>query len=395
VRPSPRILGLARASEIIARGQADLLHDGIRFSLGRRPVDAAELASVLDAYEDDGLVYVAALDREGHVATDAGRPSVDRAALEAAVATMRPGTLVDVGERVRVLFRWGPRRPRFALPPGEAPPPALVIELEPRIASQLAAGARRTFTVGVVAAAVFLLLALVRWLLLREAREKRREHERRLASLGQMSAVLAHEIKNSLASLKGNLQLLARGLPADDDKARKKAARVVDEVGRLEALTNDLLTFARTGELRRAEVDPEALVRDVVAGLDPEGARVRVTVDGAPARAALDGDRVKQVLRNLVENALHAGGEGAAPVEGSVGTERGRLAIDVRDHGPGIAVEDLPRLFEPFFTTKTHGTGLGLAVARSIVELHGGTIAADNDAGGGARFRVRLPMEAM
>jgi len=226
-------------------------------------------------------------------------------------------------------------------------------------------------------------LWLGRWVLRREALERKAERDRRLASLGEMSAVLAHEIRNPLASLKGNAQLLAAALP-QGEKSRAKAERVVDEAVRLEQLINDLLQFVRTGEIRRAPVDPAALVREAAESVAGE-----VTVDtaGAPAQWTLDAGRIRQVIVNLVDNAVAAG----PPATASVRARDGKLVIEVADHGPGIPEEDRERIFEPFFTGKTQGTGLGLAVARRVIEQHGGTIAVHENPGGGALFRAEIP----
>jgi two-component system sensor histidine kinase HydH len=260
-----------------------------------------------------------------------------------------------------------------------------VIEVEPVQANGLRDAASLTLAVGALAAAALLGVAFV--LIRREARRRAdaaaRERERRLASLGEMSAVLAHEIKNPLASLKGNAQLLARMLPGGD-KPRAKADRVVDEAMRLERLTNDLLQFVRTGTIQRAPVDPAALVREAASGVAGD-----VTVDavGAPATWSLDAGRIRQVVLNLLDNAVAAG----PPVRVAVRAGRGQLILEVADRGPGVAEADRERIFEPFFTGKTQGTGLGLAICRRVVELHGGTIAVSPNPGGGAVFRAELP----
>jgi two-component system, NtrC family, sensor histidine kinase HydH len=228
-------------------------------------------------------------------------------------------------------------------------------------------------------------IGLIRLQARRAELERQRAHERRLASLGEMSAVLAHEIRNPLASLKGNAQLLARGLP-EDERGRAKAQRVVDEAVRLEALVNHLLEFVRTGAIERAPTDPGALLRDAAAAVDPE--RIDVDADGAPATWPLDGARIRQVLTNLLANAVQAG---SGRVAAAVARRDGRLAFTVRDRGDGIPDEDLARIFEPFFTRRTQGTGLGLAVCKRIVEQHGGTLTAANAPGGGAVFTVLLP----
>jgi len=203
-----------------------------------------------------------------------------------------------------------------------------------------------------------------------------------------MSAVLAHEIRNPLASLKGNAQLLERALP-QGDRTRTKAELLVAEAVRLETLTNDLLDFARAGELQPTDVDPAALFREAAAGLGEE--RIELITEHAPSRWRLDATQMRQVLVNLLQNALQSSDQ---PVTARVARDGDELVFEVRDRGPGIHAEDLPRVFEPFFTRKTRGTGLGLAICKRLVELHGGTIVAGHAEQGGARFTVRIPREA-
>jgi two-component system, NtrC family, sensor histidine kinase HydH len=252
-------------------------------------------------------------------------------------------------------------------------------------ARKLRDAAARTFYLGVAAAGMLLVIAaaLVRSILRAAARERQLAHERRLASLGEMSAVLAHEIRNPLASLKGNAQLLAERLPPGE-KARQKADRVVEEAIRLETLTNNLLVFVRTGELARRPTAPAELLREAAAAVDPE---IEVDAADAPPSWSLDAERLRQVLVNLLENAVQAG----PPVRARVSSSGGRLVFEVEDHGPGVAAADAERIFEPFFTKRAQGTGLGLAVAKRVVELHAGTIAVEDAPGGGARFRVTIP----
>jgi two-component system sensor histidine kinase HydH len=198
-----------------------------------------------------------------------------------------------------------------------------------------------------------------------------------------MSAVLAHEIKNPLASLKGNAQLLASALPAGE-KSRAKADRVVDEAVRLEKLTSDLLAFVRTGQLARAAVDPTAIARDAAGSID---GTVEVDATGAPAMWSLDAARLREVLVNLIDNANAAG----PPVRVVVAALNGKLVYEISDKGPGVPAGDRDKIFEPFHTGKTRGTGLGLAIAKRMVELHRGSIAVDDAPGGGARFRIEIP----
>lgn len=389
--------GVHDASQTLMRGQADVFRDSIRVLMADQEESAADndaaLATILDEHAGDGLRYIAILGRNGRVIAAAGEPLGTATDLAAATAA---GTPVEVGDRVRVVFR-GPRKrrphhgaredrwPRWRAPRVRALP--LVIEFEPSVAVALRTAARRALGVGALAAGTLLVvaLALVRWFLRREALERQLEQERRLASLGQMSAVLAHEIRNPLASLKGNAQLLARALP-ENELPRRKADRVVDEAIRLERLSNDLLAFARTAEINRGEVDPVALVREVADTI--AGGAIEIDGAGAPATWPLDRERMRQVLANLLGNAVQAG-DGRA--RATVSLADGQLQYEVRDWGDGIAGDDLGHIFEPFYTRRTQGTGLGLAIARRLVELHGGTISAGNAADGGAVFRARIP----
>jgi two-component system sensor histidine kinase HydH len=389
--------GVSDASVTLERGQADVIQDTVRMHLAgldRLPT-AADLQAILEELEPDGLTYLAMYDRKGSVTASAGSPVGNPVAIESSLTESRARGPIAVGERRRMLLRraLGRRGRRLAAEAGfvganrDSRPGAFVLEFEPRVAADLRSAAGQTLAIGAVAAGGLLLiaLALFRWILAREWLERRLEQERRLASLGQMSATLAHEIRNPLASLKGNAQLLARALP-EGERTRSKADRVVEEAIRLEALTNGLLEFARTGAIHREPTDPVALLREA-AGSVGDG-RVTIDATGAPATWPLDRERMRQVLTNLIDNAAQAA---ESPVEARLRGERGQLVFVVRDRGAGIADDDLAHLFEPFFSRRVRGTGLGLAVARRLVELHGGTIEARNAPGGGAEFTVTVP----
>ncbi|HVV85223.1 MAG TPA: HAMP domain-containing sensor histidine kinase [Kofleriaceae bacterium] len=384
------------ARTIMLQGQAAEASGAIRtrfMDLADEPLPA-RVAAAFEAVSGQKVTYLAALDTDDHIVAEAGKPSEPAAAIEAWIEGARPARLMKVGDRMRVVYK----RTRAPRPGNEPPPPprtgrgpvGFVLELDPVVVDELDTAATRSLAIGVIAAVTLLALTaiLVRWSLRREAAVRAVEQARHLASLGQLSAVLAHEIRNPLASLKGNAQLLARMLP-EGDRPRAKADRVVDEAVRLEHLTNDLLAFARQGQIAVADADPAALVRDAAASVDGE----RITIDdsGAPRSWSLDADRMRQVLVNLFDNAIEMS-EGQ--VEATVARAGNSLRIAVRDHGPGLAEADLGRIFEPFFTRRTQGTGLGLAVSKRLVELHGGTIAARNAAGGGAELVIELPREA-
>lgn len=279
------------------------------------------------------------------------------------------------------------RPPRHDDPRPPAPVSLLVL-FEPRLVGEIHRSAHATLVAGLLGAAGLLLLGLLALRLIRRNEESLRklEQERRLASLGTMSAVVAHELRNPLAVLKGHAQLLVEALePFPREKAQ--AQRVVDGAWRLERLSASLLELARTGDLARRRASPAAIVTGAVEVLD--GDRIRLDTSRAPASWSLDPDRFQHVIANLVDNALQAVAGEAVDVR--VAEEDGRLVVEVRDRGPGVPESDRERIFEPFVTTRAKGVGLGLAVARQVVTLHGGTLSVSDAPGGGARFRVEVP----
>lgn len=283
-----------------------------------------------------------------------------------------------------------PRRP--GLRPGDGAAAAtILLEFQPRLAPGLEAAAVRALASGGIAALALALgtLALRQVQRQREAAWRRVADAERLADLGEMSAVLAHEIRNPLASLKGNAQLLAESL-GEEMRERRKAERLVSEAVRLQGLTDDLLELAREGPIRRATVDPSELARAAAQARDGQGGRIEIDAGGAPPRWRMDAPRMTRVLDNLLANALQASPEGER-VRLRIRGEPARLVFEVEDRGPGIPDEVRDRLFDPFVTSRAAGTGLGLAVARRIVEMHGGEIGASAVPEGGTLLRVELP----
>lgn len=264
-----------------------------------------------------------------------------------------------------------------------------MIEFEPIEAEALQSSVTRSGIVALIAVVALLVSGFVLFRLSRRAEQLQRqaERDRRLVTLGEMASVLAHEIRNPLAALKGNAQILAEQLP-DDARERRGADRVVRSAIRLEALTEDLLSLVRSNEVKRANVSPKALLNESLAQIDFD--RFETDTSKAPATWSLDPSRMQQVLVNLLRNAAEASPDGrSAFVEI---TERGgRLVIAVRDAGDGIPAGEEERIFDPFVTNRVQGTGLGLAVARRIAELHGGTIRGRNLDSGGAEFEVVIP----
>jgi two-component system sensor histidine kinase HydH len=266
----------------------------------------------------------------------------------------------------------------------------LAIEFEPVVARQMASDATTTVLLSALVGAALLMVAFVFWRLSaqQELAERRLEDQRRLSALGEMAAVMAHEIRNPLASLKGHAQLLAERLRNAGENERRKADRVVQEAVRLETLTTDLLDFVRSGPVNVEPTDPATLVESCVQEVNADG--FTLDVSGAPATFPLDAARVRQAVTNVLRNALQATSEGTKPSV-TVREGDGSLEIVVRDFGSGIAPGEAEKIFTPFYTTRTTGTGLGLAVAQRVMQMHGGTISATNHNEGGAVFRITLP----
>ena len=385
--------GVNNASEALVRGQAAALQADLRgeFRDLQEEVTREDLEDILQTYTSSGLHYIAVVSRGG-VNAEAGTRAQDSRSLNEVIRSLQRGEPSIYNQRVRLLLRApGSRRRRMNGQRLKGPPP-IYIEFTPEEAHALLASSRRSLTLGAIAAVLLLFTAggLVRWFGRQDRSRAQEENDRRLKSLGQMSAVLAHEIRNPLASLKGNAQILEKLIAAEvgdgaKSKSQGKAERVVSEATRLETLINDLLNFARSGELHRTETDPGALLRGCVDALESD--TVTIDLSAAPGSWSLDPNRMQQVLGNLLRNARQA----SETVETSASVQDGALVFVVRDHGEGLDVGEIDSIFEPFHTKKVHGTGLGLAVAHRLVDLHGGTIVASNADGGGAQFRVEIP----
>lgn len=213
-----------------------------------------------------------------------------------------------------------------------------------------------------------------------------------LATLGEMAAVVAHEVKNPLAGMRGALQVLSMRSPGGS-KEREIVEKITARIDSLHRSLDDLLEFARPQRMARSLADIRAVVEDTVrlAVNDPIWQDTAVEIEVAEAELMIDSDRLGEALLNIVLNATQAAGErGHIHITGRADGRWYRL--HVLDDGPGVAEEARRRVFEPFFTTRTRGTGLGLPIVKRTVESHGGTIALHDAPGGGTDVDVRLPM---
>jgi signal transduction histidine kinase len=220
----------------------------------------------------------------------------------------------------------------------------------------------------------------------------------RLATLGQVAAGIAHEIRNPLVGIGSTAALLRDEFEPSDEK-RADLDIILNETRRLDRIVNQIIDYARPRDLVPTTWPVDGIIEDVLKLLDTrlESQAIRV-IRSCPARLAADADRdqIKQVLLNLCHNSLDAmpkaGELRLAAGESAQGGHAG-IFIEVADTGSGISQKHLAQVFQPFFTTgKQHGTGLGLAICRNIAEAHGGDIALTSEPGHGTTARLWLPL---
>ncbi len=232
----------------------------------------------------------------------------------------------------------------------------------------------------------------------RRALEKRAADAEALSAMGTLALNLAHEIRNPLNAAKLQLHLLARDvgkLEMEETRASllKRSEIVGDEIARLNRLLTEFLELARPRGIAREPVHVSELV-DSVLSLEREAAEargVRIVRDFAPGAAAIgDAEKLRQVVLNLVVNALEAMKDGGV-LTARTFPENDRIVFAIEDTGPGIDTSVLTQVFDPFFTTKEAGTGLGLSIVRKIVDQHGGDVRLESAIGKGTTVRVWIP----
>jgi len=240
--------------------------------------------------------------------------------------------------------------------------------------------------------------------MVRQLRESREEIQRlhrsqmsraeHLATLGELAAGLAHEIRNPLGGIAGVIEIIGRELP-ESSPSRDVLKEVQKEVLHIKKILSDLLEYARPRppEMRPADLYATAEHAVILARQQAMSRPIRIEIQPAENLPPVEHDpsQIQQVLLNLLLNAIQAI-EGAGRIQVELALRDAMVAVNVSDSGRGIAPELLPNLFRPFFTTKGTGTGLGLSLARRIVEDHGGRIEVESTVGSGSRFSVWLPV---
>jgi two-component system, NtrC family, sensor histidine kinase HydH len=233
---------------------------------------------------------------------------------------------------------------------------------------------------------------------LKEAQAQVRRTER-VAALGQLTAGLAHELRNPLGTMKTSAEMLTRSVAQENEIAREMAGFITSEVDRTNSLITRFLDFARPQHMRLESGDVHAMLDQAIARFAHENPARGVSViknyspDVLPVR--FDAELMERVILNLISNAAQASPPGSVvTVKTRVAEPNGKAMVEISviDSGSGIDAKNLENIFNPFFTTKAEGVGLGLAICSKIVDDHGGSIAVESTPGEGSVFRVYLPM---
>jgi two-component system sensor histidine kinase HydH len=226
------------------------------------------------------------------------------------------------------------------------------------------------------------------------ALQEQMELKKHLAALGELSAGIAHEFKNALATISGYAQMIRS--ESTDGEISDHAQRILEQTRNITHVVTEFLKFARPLDISDEPVELQPLIARAIDEISAAATGVSVRAEGDFGIVAGDEGLLRQVILNLVRNGAEAcegRNDGRVFVRGEIvrGNDAGSQRITVQDNGSGISAEAMPNLFHPFFTTKARGTGLGLAVVQKIILQHGGQIEAKNHPSGGAVFIVTLP----
>jgi signal transduction histidine kinase len=231
---------------------------------------------------------------------------------------------------------------------------------------------------------------------LREAQDELMRKER-LSALGQLTATMAHEIRNPLSAIRNSFYSIKELVVGSGLKLERPIERVERSIARCDRIINDMLDFTRVRDLRCTAVEADKWIEEILNDQRlPDGVTLVRMLNAPGSVLNVDTERMRRVINNLVENAAQAiaGVAGGLPERTiTVGTcaSSGAIEITVADTGPGIAADVMPKIFEPLFTTKSFGTGLGLPMVKQIVEQHGGTVEITSKPNQGTRVVLTIP----
>jgi len=267
----------------------------------------------------------------------------------------------------------------------------LIIEAPARFFSTLYRFKKGLFTLGIGGMLIILLFSLLIVLAVRQILkvERQLQEQNRLAHLGQMAAMVAHEIRNPLSIIKGSADVLKKKYAHTDDELFEF---IPEEIERLNRLVNDFLQFARRRQLNLQSIDPNAVVESVVRQFnDP---RIQLNLTAEDIRLQLDADAFKQILINLIENARQA-----IDQNGTIQIESRRTRsrhpgweIIIRDNGKGMDEETLSKIFNPFYSTRAAGSGLGMTITKQLVEQMKGNIKVHSQPNQGTTVSIYFPL---
>ena len=345
----------------------------------------------LDTFKSHDIAFFALVDRKGLYRF---HTNLDLINMPVQGAMPSPAILEGATSDARITLRTGENAFEFNSPlnlPGETL--ALRLTLHTYRADSVIRRARLNMMVlfSLLGAGWILALALYRFTRREEQHKLEMARRKNLAQLGEMGAMLAHEIRNPLAGIKGYAQIIEKKPQAERNSGF--ARRIVAETQRLETLVSDLLAYAGSDRELAATVDIGEVVAHTADLLQHEAEQLQIKIiTECPEGILITGNRDKlgQALLNLGKNAIQAMPDGGA-LQISAGVDGRHVIIKVNDNGHGIIPEEMPRVFEPFYTTKAKGTGLGLALCRKIVEEHGGMIEAKSAAGQGTTVSITIP----
>ncbi|MFQ5584121.1 MAG: nitrogen regulation protein NR(II), partial [Calditrichia bacterium] len=221
--------------------------------------------------------------------------------------------------------------------------------------------------------------------------ERRLQQQERLAQLGQMAAMVAHEIRNPLSIIKGSADVLQKKYESEDEELFRY---IPEEIDRLNRLVNDFLQFARQRQLTPKRTNPNEQIRAIVSQI--KDARIELNLMENCPEIKLDGDAFKQILLNIIENAKKALGDvedGVIRISTAANSSKGKtFVIRVQDNGSGMSPETLKEIFNPFFTTRATGSGLGMAITKQLVEKMKGRIEVDSKLNSGTTVIIEFPL---
>ncbi len=217
----------------------------------------------------------------------------------------------------------------------------------------------------------------------------------RLAALGELSAGIAHEIRNPLGSIKGSIEILETEIPTTHSK-HEFVEIIKEETARLNRLVGEFLDFARPPQPKVADASLNELIEGalslVAKGAEQSQIRISRELDAEMPQLTLDPDQIRQVLLNILLNAIQAMADGGRlSIRSRFEREHRQAVIEVEDTGPGVPADELEYIFDPFYSTKSNGTGLGLSISHQLVENHGGRIFARANPDRGLTVQIELP----